>query len=522
MKNDSKIENHSPNVYNFVFYTDGSGDITNKTWGCGYFGYYYLKTSEEVKADKSAIKKLNPTTLGLMSEELMQQDPNYYKFAKPVNALGVLTGFEVGYEPNTNNYAEALALYEVLKRVKDFKNQHVGPDDKIGSILIKSDSKMAIIVLHALVNNPNVDVKSYAYPELYADILKLVKEFKEDKTDIHMKHVFGHRGSKGNHIADRLANIGRERHLYNLNNPNDLKDSKFSLVNLEDFKKAASATTSIFKRYFVPANFEEEKLTYHVLEYDKDDEPGSRNGDIIHGAITETKHDSGIKSILDKIHSKPRTCNYYALELRNLKDIITELFLHALGSDIITDSNPQGAIRLMEDIDLGTPIRPGGLLVQLFDKEFNRDIVLSILKDHLNGKEIPSNYKITDITDKFFKLEPNKKGMATYNCILPPVPNDIKVKVTLGTTAEHILAFKSFLPARNFFKKLEGRFTDMSVYLITRLVHEGKKKDEDTFVYDNFVVILGKNNGESRTAETHLSIWNNFYSGKTISNKKKK
>lgn len=492
--------------YNAVIYTDGSGLLEYKAWGYGFIGYTYDVNSD--KPDKSLLKKLNPTNIGFVSKEMLLED-EIYKKARPVEIDKILYGYKTGYEDNTNNFAEASATYDVLERLYN----SVEGGYKLKNIMIKTDSQMVVMVYVDMLNNPNFNPNKFAYPDLYSNIHNLLTRFKEKNIGVIVSHVYGHGSSVANHLADRLAFVGRNNHVNKKIKNEKVSNGCVVLASANDLTKEYNSTWTgpvlslPFFRIYVPSmGCSGDTVSYNVMEYPKNgDDMGTRDPNIPFGSIQDTEKDKIIIDMLDSKVFDGFKDEYFHLMLENIKAPLTFLMMK-LGMDVLTTKTK--SVKLLGDTDLAILTEPAGLIRQQLDRYVKTDLALTSYNNFINNNKETTRCEIVDVTSKFYKENPNGEII----CALSHKEDDFKITTTLGTETEHVVKFSSFLPRVNYFKSLEGRkFKSIKCYFLTILVSVTEVKDKKTYLYDDYFIVDGKD--EDRR---HLAVWCNFYSGRTL------
>lgn len=485
--------------YNIVIYTDGAakGDLiaSRGFYGCGYFGYVYERQSIGT-GTKSLPASVSPTTLGFTSPELEQQDLEFYKKAQQVQPIKYLIGSISGTEINTNNYAEALALNKAIKAILKLELD-------IKNVLFKLDSNMLIYVLNEMISNADFDKNKYAYPDLYEDTHKDIKNLKDKGVELRVKHVYGHSGSFGNNIADRLAFLGRTKSEESNNQATSVelvidadpkKDNFWFDLNLPEFIYGKTL-------YFLPKDETQERNPYLILDYSKDQELGMKDGEVLMASIYSGLEDDTLETIKNKhLTIKPDFGNIFALDIDNLKHYLTNFFMRVDPSNIFTKNNRPGNLTVLEEYPIIRTIKPGSLAMQLIENFFVHEEILRLLPTR-DAK----TFEFIDITDKFFKETVDKKGNVIRECIISNKEPDIVVPIEGGNI---FLVSRVDIPNRNYFKRLE-KIKDLQVVLVTRMLSETCK--------EYFTAMIGT----LPDGKKYESVWCNNYSNKFYKNKNK-
>lgn len=497
LKDDNNIQTEKK--YNIIIYTDGSckygehkGKIINTSIGSvgsSYIGYAYDRATigETVKG---LPKDVLPTNLGFMNNDLIQQDPAFYRDYKTVKPSHYFLGVIPSGIPETNNVAEVRAALEALRAIK--KSRDVLKN--INMVFLKTDSKMMIQVLQSIINDPNVDLSKYAFPDMYREIKEHMQDIHNNGGKFIVKHVYGHSNSFGNVIADRLAYLARKK------SDSDDPSSTREFVDVSDGKvnfwdKYQDPNFPLGNNIYILRGHEFGKSSYVVLNYPKDKEVGEKNGEVLMGVVIREKNSPLVDDIFDRtLNYKEDSATAYGIDLRNAKNYLTNFFYKLAGKESFTKDNKPGNLTLLELFPITRPIRPGGLLVQLTTKMIRQNYLMD---EYFNNKE-NEFLKFTDITSYFFE-EVDKKGKKVHVCKIGQ--KDTHVTIPFKNT-EVKLAYKLDIPERSFFKNME-RCKDYKVVLITHEVSPG--------AYDYFTLIFGNYEDEK---ENFKSMWGNYYSNK--------
>lgn len=480
-----------------VAYTDGAAKPSRGYWGSGYFGYTYdINKTKETTSNLP--KKIVPTTHGLISPELIQEEPKFYKQALDVPINQYVIGSIAGYEINTNSYAEVYAFYALLLKVREIK-------DTLCHMLIFLDSQMLIHVIKQLLENPSPDYKKYAFPDRYKEIHTLILEYQALGIKIVPRHTYGHSFSMGNQIADRLAFMGRvccEDMLVNKNDDNHYRFEKIIKVNesKDDFWNKFELEPYIFGKnlYFV-SNHVRGQSPYYVLEYPSETEVGEKNGEILMGSIYTNKGDEIIENIIQKhLTYKPDDGIVFNIEIPNLKHFFT-YFYHRVSPDYyLTKENNHGMLKTVEEFTTCRTLRPGSLAIKLLNKFEIHPFILEAFLENRNDERMI----VVDLTDQFFKFKKQKDGSLKTECIVNIKTTSITLDILERTMP---FSLKTDIPNRNYLKKYE----------LAKDVKCGMVFREITPVcYDYYFVLTGTFPND----EVIHSIWNNYYSSRLYLN----
>jgi ribonuclease HI len=188
------------NKYRCVLYVDGGCLPNPGSWGSGIHGYVYnIEEHDAIKAKKYSDKpngRIMTTDGYKLAFDTKFEDviPEYY-----------INGYVSSDLEGTNNIAELTAIVESIKYI--LSNIDTIP---IREVLFKTDSEYCIAVCNNIIKNDNKAVDNtrpnYAY---WVKIAELLTQLKDNNITFNITYVKGHSDSLGNHLADRLATMGR-------------------------------------------------------------------------------------------------------------------------------------------------------------------------------------------------------------------------------------------------------------------------------------------------------------------------
>lgn len=497
---DNKEENNVEILHRAVIYTDGASKPSRGCWGSGYFGYIY-DGNKVNETTKNLPKEINPTTHGFTCVELYQENPDFYKNAKPVQPMAYLVGSIPGGEISTNNYAEAYALLSAFKKLLsletyDFKH-----------LLFFMDSQMLIYVAQELINNPSPTFERYAFPDLYREMHLCITTFQKRNTKIVVKHTYGHSFSFGNNIADRLAYMARLCCQDIVGNELSYKYHYEDLIEVnpqrDNFWTKSKVSSYVYGRtLYFSCDHIRGQSPYYILEYKGKEEVGEKNGEILMGCVYSNKGDDMIENIItEHLSTTPDNGIVFALELPNLKSHLTTFFSKVSPHYYLTKDNRPLNLTVVEQFTVCRTLRPGSLAVQLLNKF---DIHQLILSSFENG-DCPENLTFMDLTDKLYK-KVEKKGVISHECLIGI--KDIALVLEFEGK-EYPFAFRTDIPERNYLKKFEEA-TEVKASMVFRRISE--------MAVDYYFILYAT----LPDGEKIKSIWNNFYSNKIYSQKDKK
>lgn len=499
-ENQNQIQNNEKE-YNIVLYTDGSckygeyrGRFVNSSVGSvgsSYIGYAYDRSTLG-EVSKNLPKDVIISNLGFMNQDLIQQDPVFYRDYKTVKPSHYYIGVIPSEIAETNNVAEVRAALEALRAVK--KSREVLKN--INLVFLKSDSNMMVQVLDRIINDPNVDITNYAFPDMYKEIKSHIEDIHQHGGKFIVKHVYGHSNSFGNILADRLAYLARCK-------ANTLRDEikvirEFIPVNQdknEFWVKYEDERFPMGNNLYFLKGHELGDSAYVILNYPKDKEVGEKNGEVLMGVMIREKNSPIVDDVFDRTlkYEEDNACAY-GLDLRNLKNYMTNFFYRLLGKDVFRKDNKPGNLTLAELFPIVRPIKPGGLLVQLTNKMVRQKYIMSEFEEGRSTDFL----KFTDISGLFFEIPP-KKSKTNFICTVGQKDTHVIVNVN---GVEIKLAYKLDIPERSFFKNME-KCKNIVVTLVTHEVSPG--------AFDYFTIINGEYDD---TSKNFKSMWGNYYSNK--------
>lgn len=448
--------NESPNEFigtELVLYTDGGCRPSRGFGGFGMHGYFF----KNEKPKQGAGCKLTPTDQGYVDEK--------------VNAVTVLNYVDFWSTipgEATNNMAELKAVIEAAT---------VALETKAKSLLVLSDSKITIQgVTEWLPGWKNrgwkkPDGEPPANVELWKVMDELLTSMHDADVKFEIRHVYGHNGDFGNELADDRATRGvilcmegvTKRHM--------------SLRTAKGYWNPKQAPNRFLGKscWYFSSNTDSSTYLSHDGRY----------------VYMMGKHGSEDRFLAKRVSDSSYAVVYLKEPDMVLEGIRARQGKLTTGSSIVIgrmdtirqpnnyyDFYTNGAIYLTKDpktpnVDLITPsnvqitkeMKPAQLAYRAIDQ-------LSVLDDLLEmfiKKE--KDLTVTEITDRFYIDETNKKGVTKtiFNSEIKQADKHIEAEVKLpfkDDTEEHIkLLFDMDLPSRNVISSLADQ--DPKVYVVT-------------------------------------------------------
>lgn len=470
--------------YGVIIYGDGSaGPMNPGPHASGIHGYVYPKSTEGTKNNNTPNHYLI-TNIGYVETTEIAKEPHLQ-----VTPIEYIDGYVIYQGEGSNNVAEGYAVIDSITYVLDNLSNY-----NIESILIKTDSTYIIYALEAVKNHPdrdwlNMDVKNAS---MYADMSDIFKRLKEKDIKLNVKKVLGHSTAIGNHLADRLALLGRVL---------AGKDNSKKVVNIQltENKKYWSATDkkhpllNYRELYFMNTINGGSKGTYTIIDYKKGVDTGKKTNDALYGLVMLEEPIPSIETVMDTYNKNMGTLSLIsAIDLDVLYNRTTEHYFKLFGSDIyIFNNKNRSRLIVLEENPVCTDIYPPGLAKIALDKTLH----LSNIIDNYRNKV--DSYTYTDITDLIYSQDSKGK----YKTLLPnstwSLP--IKYKSKAGKEYKILLELGTDMISRNQLKRLEA---DKPIVTFVGL----EKNDKQL---DYFVII-------ENTENKDISIWCNFFSSMHI------
>ena len=456
-----------------VIYTDGSAKNLTKPghpgdWSCGLHGYIYSSNNLDNKnGDKPNGYIL--TDIGYVENSQLAKD-----VYKTVIVDQYLNGYESYAGIGTNNTGEItgilLAITEMLK-------------NDITSLYIKTDSTYAMHVFETVKSDPakNWDRADLKNRDYYFIVDGILKEAAESNMKIRIIKVAGHSTALGNHLADRMALLGR------LNSTRYHEDK--SHVIYTDPKKYWKPKLERhpflgYKQLFFTNQIEpaDGPGVYSILDFKKDDETGKKSSSSTYGLVVLNEKVPEIENVKRIYQKELQSLSLISsLELSMIYNQNSKLYDDLFGGDVYT-FNRRGRkyLSILEEDIVCTEVYPPGLAKSALDKTL---LLGNILDDYRGNQSI---YKYSDISDKIYKTNEDGK-------IETIITQDDKMLALKHDDIDIVLQLNNDMLSRNQFKKIEKEDTDVILVTIEKtkrsveyftIVH--MKKTNDIIILCNF------------------------------------
>ena len=463
----------TPITKHAVIYTDGSAKNLTKPghpgdWSCGLHGYIYSSNNLDNKnGDKPNGYIL--ADIGYVENGQLAKD-----VYKTIVVDEYINGYESYAGVGTNNTGEItgilLAISEMLKK-------------DIATLYIKTDSTYAMHVFETVKADParnwdRVDLKNRDY---YFIVEGILKEATESGMKIRIVKVAGHSTALGNHLADRMALLGRL-------NSSRYHEDKTHVV-YTDHKKYWKPKLDRhpflgYKQLFFTNQAEADggPGIYSILDFKKDDETGKKSSSSTYGLVILNEKVPEIENVKRIYQKSLQSLSLISsLELDMIYNQNSKLYDDMFGDDVYTFNRlGRKYLSILEEDIVCTEVYPPGLAKSALDKTL---LLGNILNDYNGPKAI---YKYTDISDKVYKTGEDGK----IETILSQ--DDKKMELKYGDI-NIVLQMNNDILSRNQFKKIEKEDTDVILVTIEKtkksieyftIVH--MKKTNDIIILCNF------------------------------------
>lgn len=456
-----------------VFSVDGSALPNPGDYGYGVHGYIFESSKEAKNNDRPTTHFI--TNKGYIpSEDMSRSDA---KEVKPLHYLDMIGGYDgVG----TNNMGELLAIVELVRYFNDKE------DMTLSSIEIQSDSTYAIGACNSMIadkkhwdipDKPNLNILRAMYSVIRTSIsngcvIKLVK-------------VKGHSGDLGNHMADRLALLGRVNSSVgrygiksNLRTGRywKLKDTKHPMLNVNSL-------------YFT--NEERVENSYIIMDYPSDIELGKKTNESLYGVVVMKEPVPLIDTVVDMFNANMRSLSVLSsMRVSNLNNQYHIVNKEAFGNDIYMGDKRSKELSVMDNLPLAAPVLPAGLAMQMFTKTLN---LRALLDCYINNTTTKVR-TLHDVTSHFYGTDAKDKPI----CTIENGAKIVKLNVTVNDKKHELTMMLGIdLIPRNNLKRLEK--LNPKVTIITDNI-SGK-------VIEYYTVI---------ECDDGVAIYCNFYSNKVF------
>lgn len=472
----------------FVLYTDGSyWPANNETgyYGSGVHAYAYR---DEAKSNSDKPSDWNITKQGYQSSaHKLEGNQQVY----PEIYLDLAFSYaNQGSAPQ----AEVSAVIDGLRYLLTLEQSF-----EIHDVIIHIDAQYALEQLEKALEGQDENINQ--------QLLEVVKSYQEQKIKIIPKKIKAHSGELGNEIADRLAYYARSQScIHNVGEWCNIYSGKKYWT-----REYIRHPMLRYKQLFFTNNLYADKneVVYSIMDYPTTSEPGRKTHEACFGIVILHEPVDIIKdSIMNYFKLALKLGSYSVVNTLNLNNLFHRNTFHwydLFKDNIFNFDMKKRVLRNLLQEPLIHNILPSGLAKQAMDK---MQVLYNIKTDYIKFKNNESHhFTFIDITDKFYKIEKNKKEEEVYNTILENGTNNIKFEVKYKelTLPVYFDLGKDTL-SRNQFKQLEK--SKPKVYLVLQQVAEK--------IFNYYTVV--------DTIEHDIGVFCNFYSGKIylLDDKKKK
>ena len=422
-------------TYHMVVYSDGSAVPNPGFYGAGLHGYIYSDNSLNTKSGDRP-NKFFITDMGYIENGQMGDK------AKTVIPLTYIDGYRSNNGIGSNNVGEIdgiqIAIEEALNN----------PKYKISSIYIKTDSRYAMSVFEKAKGPVTVwDTPDRPNVEKYWLAKDVLEKAKEADLHINIVKVLGHSTAIGNHLADRMAFLGR-----NLSTKYSKDETVIKYTNPRYWKPKIVKNPLInFKNLFFMKGLGSPNL-YSILNYG-DVELGKKTNTATFGLVKLNEPVSYINDIMDQFNNYLGTKS--VISTIELSVLYSQRMLHYynLFKNEILIPSPRGRkyLSVLEEDIVCSEVYPPGLAKSALDKTL---VLNNIIYDYEHEKNM---FHYIEITDKIYGIDKNNKP----KILLTQADSIIDVPIECGVIK---LEVGIDILNRNLLKNIENEGT--KVYLV--------------------------------------------------------
>lgn len=414
-----------------VFSVDGSALPNPGDYGFGVHGYIFETDTETKNNDRPTTHFV--TNTGYVPREDMSRSVS--KEVKPTHYLDMIGGYDgIG----TNNIGELLAIIET---VRYFNNN---PEHNVKNILLQSDSTYAIGACNAMIardkkwntpDRPNLNI--------LIDMYNVITEAMDNGVKIELIKVKGHSGDLGNHLADRLALLGR------VNSSVSKYGIKYNFRAGKYWKLKFDKHPFINVNHIYFTNEERKENSYIIMDYPTDIELGKKTNESIYGVVVMNNPIDMIDNIANVFNSNMKSLSMLSsIKMSNLFSQYHLVNKEAFGDDVYMSTKSKKELSVMDNMLLANTVLPAGLAMQMYTKTLN---LRSILESYFN-KDDTSVRMLHDVTDLFFGIDEKDKPV----CILDNGIKTLNIDVTVKDKKHTLpMMFGIDIIPRNNIKRLE-------------------------------------------------------------------
>jgi len=457
--------------YSAVFSVDGSAFPNPGDYGYGAHGYVFETDVEAKNNDRPTTH--HTTETGYIPKEAFER--NESKEVKPLHYLDMIGSYNgIG----TNNMGELLAIVEIIRFFNNHKDLHVS------NLTIQSDSTYAIRECEAMLkgldrlsdsNKPNLDILK--------DMDSVVKTALANDVKIKLVKVEGHSGDLGNHLADRLALLGR------VNSSKGIYEIKYNFRDGKYWKLKDVKHPFINVNHLYFTNEPRKENSYIIMDYPTDIELGKKSNESLYGVVVMKKPIELVDSVVKSFNSNMKSLSMLSnINVSNLASQYHLVNKEAFNSDIYMFNKRSNELTVMDNMLLANSVLPAGLATQMYTKTLN---LRTILESYFN-KDSTNMRTMHDVTNIFFGVDNKNKPI----CLIKNGSKIVDVNVTVKNKKYTIPMMLGIdIIPRNNIKRLEK--LNPKVTIITDIL--GDKVIEYYTVID---------------CDDGVAIYCNFYSNK--------
>ena len=459
-------------TYSGVFSVDGSAYPNPGHYGYGVHGYIYETGVYNKNNDR--LNTHHTTNIGYIEHENIGRSES--KEVKPTHYLDMIGGYS---DRGTNNMGELLAIVELLRY---FNNSDVDVKD----ILIHSDSTYAMGACEAMLkgstrwnapDKPNLNI--------LRDMSDVIKTTLDRGAKVKLVKVKGHSGELGNHMADRLAFLGR------VNSSKGIYGIKYNFREGKYWKLKDSKHPFINVNHLFFTNDTRVENSYIIMDYPTDIELGKKTNESLYGVVVMKEPIPVVDDVVTSFNNGMQSLG--VLSTMKISDLYNQYHIvnrDAFGTDIYMFDKRSKILNVMDNLPIARNIQPVGLATQMYTKTLN---LRHILNSYIND-EPTTTRELHDVTNTFFGADAKDKPV----CILPNGARIIDVMINVKDK-EHKLPMMLGIDliSRNNIKRLEK--LNPKVTIISDIV--GGK------VIEYYTVI---------ECDDGVAIYCNFYSNKVF------
>lgn len=474
--------------YKAICYVDAGCKPNPGFYGCGMHGYVYNPENNGKKSSDKPSKYVISDT-GYIEVEMLLKTPDHTPVIPDYYINGTTSFGNIG----TNNVGEIMAMIITINKTIEFQN------GKITELLLKADSSYAIHIFNTVVNDPE---ESWRYKvetnlEYYKLLYNAMIRARDNGLLVTVAKVEGHSMSLGNHLADRLATMGRV-----LSSKGQVKDVFHFTPTKKYWSSSVDRHTFLKFRqlYFTSvARQESKEIVYSIMNYKKDIEAGKRTHEATFGMVILNQAPELIENVINEYQMNLNTMSLVSsVDLDELYGQYHTNYVELFGNDVYTYSKNKPTLCLFDEVQIVESIHPQGLANQALEKMM---VLYEILKEYRVRNEMPVSRLYVDISDYFYKHD-GKKIETIIDRNNPRLLIPIEIN---GKTINIPIELGKDCLDRNQFKQIEKNNTKVTLSV--------KYVSESCFTYYIIVDMQETND---------LSIWCNFYNNRVLIEQKKK